>query len=137
MKKQTTNTTTLTKGTYYIFTDSRVKDVFIENFGDRVFYSRRTRGGSYSTWANTLVGGNPDWEISESTLQSIAHDIFGRIIENRAQEAAEEEAQKPKKEQRFGTPGNRPSWTCQDCGAGIGFLGRGFEKIFGKNHTCQ
>ena len=135
--KNSEQTTKIVKGQYYIFTDSRVNDLFLENFGDRVFYSRRTRGGSYSTWANTLVNGNPDWEMNEETLIGIAKDIFTTILKGRAKEAAEEEAQKPKKNVKFGTPGNRPSWTCQDCGAGIGYFGRCFEKLFWKTHSCQ
>jgi hypothetical protein len=139
MKKTPTSsdTTKLRRATYYVFTDSRVNDLFIENFGDRDFYSRRSHGGGFSTWSNTLVSGNPDWEITEEVLTSIAHDIFNKIIERREREAAEEEAEKPKNEKCFGTPGNRPKWTCQDCGLGIGYLGRCFEAVFGKNHSCQ
>jgi hypothetical protein len=139
MKKKTmTSTTKMTKATYFMFTDSRVRDLFIENFGDRTFYSRRTHGTGFSTWSDTLVSGSPDWEITEETLTSIAHDIFNVIIERREKETAEKaEAEKPKKKRHFGTSGNRPKWTCQDCGLGIGYLGRFFEALFGKTHSCQ
>ncbi len=119
MKKKATSTTKMAKKQYFVFTDSRLNDVFIENFGDRVFYSRRARGGNYATWNNILINGNLDWEINEKHLTNIAADIFGKILEIRQKEEAEQLASRTKKDVRFGV------------------LGRCFQAVFGKTHDCQ
>ena len=123
-------TTKMQKKDYFVFTDSRVSTHFIENFGERDFYLKTGRSGGYRKSSGWLVNGDPFWEVEEKVLTDIAQRMFDDLLKEREQEKKEEE-------QVLGVPGKRPWGSCQDCGAPIGLLGRGFEKIFGKHHDCK
>ena len=120
-----TSTTILRKKEYYVFTDSRCPSHFIENFGDRAFYLRKSRHGGYTMNDSWLIGGDPLWEINEKNLTDIANATFDSLLKQIKEDEKEEAISK------------HSMGACPDCGAPIGLLGRGFEKIFGKNHDCK
>jgi hypothetical protein len=74
MEKQipetTISTTKMAKKDYFVFTDSRVSGVYLENFGDRTIVTKNGRCISYqSGW---LINGDPYWEINEKNLLGLA-----------------------------------------------------------------
>lgn len=109
----------LTEKTYYLITHPDVPDLYVENFGDRVFkLYGKFRG--YSISDGILMGGDRNWPITLENIHRCGHFLLEQEIAERTAEAEKQAKKKAEPKKKF-----KP-WECQSCGEQVGYLGRFF-----------
>ncbi len=115
----------ITEKKYYLITNPHVPDLYIRNYGDRVFLLESTKG-RWTEFPEVAFGGDKSWDITKENILRAGNFLLEEKLKERL---AEQEAQKSKPTQFH--------WSqCQTCGDQIGLVGRFFH-IFGLLHKCK